>query len=204
MGSLPSVLVEGSRNVLEELILPLPRSTPASAAAEVDLPALVDTYATTLFRVAHSLLRNRAEAEDAVQDTFLRVLQHQRNLPAVRELRPWLIRITWNLALDRRRRKIPDQADDLFLHSLVAPNAPADQVLEDAQGSRLVLAAMDRLPKAERQALLLSALDELPISEIAQIMQKSESAVRALLFRARTRLRERLQTDNPRPKGVKS
>ena len=57
---------------------------------------------------------------------------------------------------------------------------------------RGTLEAIDRLPAPERQALLLSALQELETAEIAQIMNKSESAVRALLHRARTRLRERL------------
>ncbi len=177
--------------MLEELALPLPRST-ASTATEVDLPAPVDTLATTLFRVAHAVLRNRAEAEDTVQDTFLRVLEHQHKLLAIRDLRPWLIRITWNLALDRRRRTTPDQADDLFLQALISPQMPTDQALGDAQQSRLVLQAIDRLPKPERQALLLSALEELSTAEIAEIMNKSDSAIRALIHRARTHLRERL------------
>ena len=179
--------------MLEELTLSLPRSTTTSAAQEVDLPALVDTHASTLFRVAHAVLRNRAEAEDAVQDTFVRVLEHRGTLPTVRDLRPWLVRITWNLALDRRRRKSPDQAGDLFFATLIAPDIPADQALSAAQGTQAVLHALDRLPKPERQALLLSALDELSTAEIAGIMQKSESAVRALIHRARTRLRDRLR-----------
>ena len=181
--------------MFEELTLPLPRSTTSLAAAEVDLPALVHTHATTLFRVAHALLRNRAEAEDIVQDTFLRVLQHQRALPAIRDLRPWLIRITWNLALDRRRhtRRHPtDQAEVFFLQSLTSTQTPTDQALCAARQAARVLQAIDRLPGPERQALLLSAVEELETAEIADVMQKSESAVRALVYRARTRLRERL------------
>lgn len=159
---------------------------------EVDLPALVHAHAATLFRVAHSLLRNRAEAEDVVQDTFVRVLERQAHLPSVRDLRPWLVRIAWNLALDRRRRVRPEQADTLFLHSLTAADTPTDRALGDKEQARRVLDAIDRLPRAERQALLLSALDELSPAEIASTMGKSESAIRALIFRARTRLRDRL------------
>ena len=168
------------------------RQAAKAATAPLDLPALVETHATTLFRVANSLLRDPAEAEDVVQDTFLRVLQHQKSLPAIRDLRPWLIRIAWNLALDRRRRARPEQADDALLQTLIAPSTPADQALHEAQQMRLTLAAIDRLPAPERQALLLSALQELETAEIAAIMNKSESAIRALLHRARTRLRERL------------
>ena len=170
------------------------RSTPAAHADEVDLPALVAAHAQLLFRVAHSVTRNRSEAEDVVQDTFLRVLQHRSSLPAVRDLRAWLLRITWNLALDRhrRRRHTPDQADDLFLQALISPGTPADLALAQAEQTRAVLHALDHLPAAERQALLLSAIDELGTPEIAAAMGKSHPPVPALLFRARTRLRQRL------------
>lgn len=170
------------------------READGTVTAPLDLPALVETHATTLFRVANSLLRNRTEAEDVVQDTFLRVIENKNKLPEIRDLRPWLIRIAWNLALDRRRRTRPDQADEAFLGSLVAQTTPADQTLGEAQQMRLTLAAIDRLPAPERQALLLGALGELETAEIARIMNKSESAVRALLHRARTRLRQRMAT----------
>lgn len=186
--------------MLEELTLPLPRSA-TTAAAEVDLPALVETYAATLFRVAHAVLRNRAEAEDTVQDTFVRVLEHRGSLPTIRDLRPWLIRITWNLAVDRRRRvrRNPTaQADDLFLQTLGSPHPGTDRAFEDAEQTRRVLGAIERLPKAERQALLLSALEELSTVEIAEVMGKSESAIRALIYRARTHLRERLDKGGKR------
>jgi RNA polymerase sigma-70 factor (ECF subfamily) len=164
---------------------------------ETDLTALVDTYASLLFRVAHSILRNRAEAEDIVQDVFVRVLEHRLKLPEVRDLRVWLVRITWNLALDRRRRIRPDQMDDQFAAALVAHTAPADQALADARHVAAVLREVERLPAPERHALLLSAIDELSITELSTLLNRTESAIRALLFRARTRLRQRLEKGNP-------
>jgi RNA polymerase sigma-70 factor (ECF subfamily) len=113
-------------------------------------------------------------------------------LPAVREMRVWLVRIAWNLALDRKRRIRPEQMDAVFAQSLVARERPADTVLEEARRLRQVLAAIERLPKSERAVLLLAAVEELDHAEVAAVLGKSESAVRALLFRARTRLRERL------------
>jgi RNA polymerase sigma-70 factor (ECF subfamily) len=163
------------------------------AAPEIDLTALVETHASLLFRVAHSILRNRAEAEDIVQDVFVRVLEHRLNLPAVRDLRVWLVRITWNLAIDRRRRIRPDQMGDQFAEALVAPTAPADEALAGARQVAAVLREIERLPQSERHALLLSAIDELSITELSSVLNRSESAVRALLFRARTRLRQRLE-----------
>jgi RNA polymerase sigma-70 factor (ECF subfamily) len=164
-----------------------------SVRSEIDLAALVETYSSLLFRVAHSVLRSRPEAEDVVQDVFVRVLEHRRSLATVRELRVWLVRIAWNLALDRRRRIRPEQFDEGFAESLIARNLPADEALHERQRLRAVLRELERLPKAEREVLLLSAVDELGTAEMAEVLGRSESAVRALLFRARTRLRERLE-----------
>ena len=164
-----------------------------SAAAIADL---VHTYSPLLFRVANSILRSPAEAEDVVQDLFVRVLERvQRRREAldnILDMRVWLVRIAWNLALTRRRRIRPDQMDDLFAQSLVGKSLPADQAVAEAQRIKAVLREMERLPKAEHHVLLLSAVEELGTAEIAAVLGKSESAVRALLFRARTRLRERL------------
>jgi RNA polymerase sigma-70 factor (ECF subfamily) len=161
--------------------------------SEIDLAALVETYSLLLFRVAHSVLRSRAEAEDVVQDVFVRVLEHRRSLTAVRDMRVWLVRVAWNLAIDRRRRIRPEQFDEGFAESLVARSLPADEALKEAQRLRSVLRELERLPKAERDVLLLSVLEELGTAEMAEVVGRSESAVRALLFRARTRLRERLE-----------
>ncbi len=159
----------------------------------IDLSTLVHAYSALLFRVAHSILHNRAESEDLVQDVFLRVVERQESLPEVRNLRAWLIRITWNLALDRRRQIRPEQLDEPFAVSLAAATVPADQALAETRQIVAVLSAIQRLPRQERHALLLSTIDELSIPEISTILQRSESAVRALIFRARTRLRQRME-----------
>lgn len=162
------------------------------AGSELDLTPLVETYSGLLFRVAYSLLRSRAEAEDVVQDVFVRILRRTLDLRTVRDLRVWLIRITWNLSIDRRRRIRPEQIDEDYAKALVATNTPADEALDDAQRMKAVLRELGKLPRAERQVLLLSTVDELETPEVARVLGRSESAVRALLFRARTRLRERL------------
>jgi len=163
------------------------------ARSEIDLAGLVGSYSALLFRVAHSVLRSQSEAEDVVQDVFVRVLERRRSLSEVRDMRVWLIRITWNLALDRRRRIRPEQMDESFAQGLMARNMPADEAMDEEQRVRSVLREMERLPKGERHVLLLSAIDELGTAEMAEVLGRSESAVRALLFRARARLRERLQ-----------
>jgi RNA polymerase sigma-70 factor (ECF subfamily) len=169
-----------------------------SGRSEIDLAALVETYSSLLFRVAHSVLRSRAEAEDVVQDVFVRVLEHRRSLTAVRDMRVWLVRVAWNLAIDRRRRIRPKQFDDGFAESLVARDLPADEAMKEAQRLRSVLRELERLPKAERDVLLLSVVEELGTAEMAEVLGRSESAIRALLFRARTRLRGRLEEGEDR------
>ncbi len=168
-------------------------SSMEGVGSEIDLAALVESYSALLFRVVHSVLRNQAEAEDVVQDVFVRVLEHRRRLPEVREMRVWLVRIAWNLALDRRRRIRPEQFDEGFAEGLVSREVPADEALNEARRMNAVLREMERLPRAERDVLMLAAIEELGTAEMAEVLGRSESAVRALLFRARTRLRERLE-----------
>jgi RNA polymerase sigma-70 factor (ECF subfamily) len=176
---------------------PYPQEARPGLRSVVVVADLVQTYSPLLFRVANSILRSPAEAEDVVQDVFVRVLERQRSerreaLDSILDMRVWLIRIAWNLALTRRRRIRPDQMDDLFAQGLVSKSLPADQAVAEAQRMKAVLREMERLPKGEHHVLLLSAVEELGTAEIAAVLGKSESAVRALLFRARTRLRKRL------------
>jgi RNA polymerase sigma-70 factor, ECF subfamily len=171
------------------------------ARPAVDLAATVEAYSTLLFRIANSVLRSRTEAQDVVQDVFLRVVQHRLSLSTVRDMRVWLVRIAWNLALDRKRRKRPEQLDESFANSLASATMPADAAMEEAQRFRSVLREIERLPKGERHVLLLSAIEELNTAEIAAVLGRSESAVRALLSRARARLRDRLVRE--RPEGEK-
>ena len=163
------------------------------AVARPDLSVLVRDYSGLLYRVALSLLHNTAEAEDVVQDAFVRVLERERELACIAEIRPWLVRIAWNLALDRIRKRRPDQMEDLFAATLISVEVPADQALAEVQQIDAVMRAIKTLPRLEKQALLLSAMDELSTAEIAAILGKTESSIRSLLFRARAHLRERLK-----------
>ena len=176
---------------MEGWSLALPISDDAGSA--LDLASVVDIYSRLLFRVAYSVLRSQSDAEEVVQDVFVRVLEHRGSLDAIRDMRVWLVRIAWNLAIDRRRRIRPEQMDAQFAAALVSGSMAADQALDEAERMQSVLRELDRLPRAERQALLLAAVEELGASEMAAVLGRSESAVRALVFRARTRLRERLE-----------
>ncbi len=157
-------------------------------AEEDVLAALVSEYAPTLYRVAFSVLRNPADAEDAVQETFLRVLRHRETLAEVRDRRVWLIRIVWNIVLDRKRRsKTRPETDDVseLARVLPASGLSAEQIAAAAQHHAHVLACVERLPAKEREVLQLSAFEELSSVEIAEVLGITESSVRSRLFRAR-------------------
>jgi RNA polymerase sigma-70 factor (ECF subfamily) len=133
-------------------------------------------------------MRNAAEAEDAVQETFLRVLKNKNKLPEVRDARVWLVRITWNVVLDRKRRsKVRPETDDIAdLVRTLPCSGPGGEAATIAEAEyRRILGLIDTLPSKERQALLLSAVEELSTAEIASVLATSESSVRSRLFRAR-------------------
>ncbi|HEX7729610.1 MAG TPA: RNA polymerase sigma factor [Terracidiphilus sp.] len=165
-------------------------------AAEETLAALVGEYSGALYRVAFSVLRNATDAEDAVQETFLRVLRHRDTLHEVRDHRVWLIRIVWNIVLDRKRRaKTRPETDDIadLARILPASGLSAEARAAAAQHHARVLGCVEQLPAKEREVMLLSAFEELSSVEIAAVLGITESSVRSRLFRARNLLAELLQ-----------
>jgi RNA polymerase sigma-70 factor, ECF subfamily len=162
---------------------------------EATVEALVNQYASALYRVAYSVLRNAPDSEDAVQETFLRVLKHRDTLDEVRDQRVWLIRIVWNIVLDRKRRaKTRPETDDVEELARVLPSGglSAEQHAAAAQHHARVLACVDKLPTKEREVLMLSAFEELSSVEIAAVLDITESSVRSRLFRARNLMADML------------
>ena len=159
-----------------------------SDASAMAIAALVDEYAGTLYRVAYSVLRNAADAEDAVQETYLRVLRHRDGLAEIRDPRVWLVRIVWNVVLDRKRRsKTRPETDDIadLARLLPASGQSAEDRVSSAQHHERVLRAVAKLPAKEQQVLILSAFEELSSVEIAHVLGTTESTIRSRLFRAR-------------------
>jgi RNA polymerase sigma-70 factor (ECF subfamily) len=162
-----------------------------SEASATAIAALVDEYAGTLYRVAYSVLRNAADAEDAVQETYLRVLRHRDGLTEIRDPRVWLVRIVWNVVLDRKRRaKTRPETDDIadLARMLPASGMTAEERVASAQHHENVLRAVSQLPEKEQRVLILSAFEELSSVEIAQVLGTTESTIRSRLYRARNLL----------------
>ncbi len=181
------------------IVAPAPAPSLTEADAGEAISALVTQYSTTLYRVAYSITRNAAEAEDAVQETFLRVLRHRDKLGEIRDHRVWLVRITWNVVLDRKRRaKARPETEDIsdLVRTLPAKSLTAEKTAISAQEHARILALIDTLPRKERDALLLSAVEELTTAQAAAVLGTTESSVRSRIFRARHQLGALLDMDN--------
>ncbi len=157
-------------------------------------------YNQRLFRVARSILRNETEAEDAVQEAWLRAFTHMDKLQDANRLGGWLSRIAANEALDRLRRRgpaLPDNAD-LLSERHAAPGGIASLPTPDAEERRrearsFIEEAVDRLPENFRTVFVLRAIEELTIEETAQILSIPRDTVKTRLHRANKLLREDLK-----------
>jgi RNA polymerase sigma-70 factor (ECF subfamily) len=165
--------------------------------------ALMRRHNRTLFRTARAILRDDAEAEDALQEAYL---QAYRALPGFRSearLGTWLVRIVANEALMRLRRQtrraqiVPMQSADATpgLEEVSDTSMDKDRpesTAERAQVRRLLESQIDALPDAYRTVFMLRAVEELSVEETAAVLGIPEATVRTRFFRARSLLREAL------------
>ena len=166
----------------------------ARAQPEEDLlEVVVRDHARLVYRIAYSVLRNPADAEDAVQETFLRVLRYGKKMSGVRDRKAWLAQIAWRVAVEHGSRVARDAArTELAGDHLLSPGHGADRVLLEKERSELLQQLIAALPDQLRDPLVLSTLEELPPREIGAVLGISEAAVRSRTFRARQILRERM------------
>jgi RNA polymerase sigma-70 factor, ECF subfamily len=161
-----------------------------SRTAEQKIEAAVREHAHIVFKICYAVVRNHHDAEDATQEVFLRVWRHVSRLEEIEDLRSWIARIAWNVAIDRKRKPREQPIDD---HFEVPQKARAEQDVISGQMLELLERAINKLPRKERQALILASVEEMSMAEIAQIVGTSEATVRGRVFRARQQLRERMK-----------
>ena len=154
------------------------------------LAARFEEHRDRLTAVAHRLLGSRAEAEDAVQEAWLRV--SRAGTDGVENLGGWLTTVVARVALNQlraragRREDPLDDAPPARLHAVADPAEEA--VLADSVGLALTV-VLDQLEPAERLAFVLHDLFDVPFDEIAPIVDRSPAAARQLASRARRRVR---------------
>ena len=164
--------------------------------AEDELESLVREQARFVYRVCYSVLRHHHDAEDAAQETFVRVWRNRSKLAGIRELRGWLARIAWRVALDRRRANPEMSLDDAVqaVAKLRAAGATAEQLVSDRQMAALLERLIASLPRELREPLVLSTIEEMTAADIAAALEIPEASVRTRVFRARQLLREKLDS----------
>ncbi len=161
---------------------------------EEEFGALVQRQSRFVFRVAYAVLLNSHDAEDAVQETFLK-LYRNHGWRHVSNERAFLARVAWRIAVDRRPRSAQTAGsgfDSNLAEDPPSPRPGPEQTLLAANQYALIHALIDRLPEELRVPLVLSAFDELNSREIGTILGIPEGTVRTRLQRARQMLRQKL------------
>ena len=158
-----------------------------------NLELAVRRHARFVFKVAYGVLRNSHDAEDVVQEVFLRV--HRKGTEGVQDLPAWLATIAFRLALDRTRKP---QALDIEEFELPTHEPNAEHIAIRRQQIDRLHRLIAALPENLRYPLVLSALEELNSRQIGDILGIPESSVRGRIFRARQILKEKLAVTETR------
>jgi RNA polymerase sigma-70 factor (ECF subfamily) len=199
MGLRTVFMSEGKRVVAGEAILKGLATFERSRVESINemLEALVRGHSRLVYRIAYAVLRRHHDAEDATQETFLRVLRYSSKLAAVEDPKTWLARIAWRVALDRskqrgRTREIALDDPEKPIPEAASSDAPADETLHGAEVSAALERMIAALPEKLREPLILSTIEEMSPREVAETLGINEAAVRSRVFRGRQILRDKL------------
>jgi len=166
---------------------------------------LMRRYNSRLFRIARAILKDDAEAEDAVQDAYLEAFRHIGEFRGESQVATWLTRIAINQALMRLRRHKRDHVVVPFPGDANAPAAQIEVVDRKAESPatatlraeirNVVEARIDELPPAFRAVFIMRDVEEMTVQETAECLGIPPATVRTRLFRARALLRGALARD---------
>lgn len=151
---------------------------------ETDCQRLVQQHTDRLYRLALSYCRNREDAEDVVQEVFIKYLKHRGTFQNEAQLRSWLLKVTANTCRDLLRS--PWRHRRCSLEEIGEP-----AVLMEEESA--LLTAVLGLPTKYRGIVHLYYYEDYSVADIAEILEISESAVRMRLLRARQRLKDELE-----------
>ena len=162
---------------------------------------LVERHQNAVIGTVAKMLGNHSEAEDIAQQAFLRIWKNAKRYRPEAKFTTYLFTITRNLVFNetrRRSRKKEISADEREENSNIqaeaSPNLQPDAELLQVELQKAVDAAISALPETQRMAVILRRYENMPYEEIGAVLNLSVSAVKSLLFRARTTLREALSS----------
>jgi RNA polymerase sigma-70 factor (ECF subfamily) len=160
---------------------------------------LVGRYAAKLSRFAERLLRDATEAEDVVQETFMRLWQHARDYSPEARVTTWLHRITHNLAVDRLRAR--GRTRPLVDEDEMPASARQTTLLDEKRRVLALDQALAGLPERQATAIVLVHLHGLSGAEAAEVLGVGPEAVESLLARGRRALKAALAERSSAPKA---
>jgi RNA polymerase sigma-70 factor, ECF subfamily len=190
--------------------MPIPAESDAELVARLQrgddaaFEAVVRTHGGRLLSVARRLLGNDADAQDAVQDAFVRAFKAIHTFEGRAQLSTWLHRIVVNTALMklRQRRRHPEESMDELLpdfrsdgHQAVASREWSDALLERKETAALVRDAITRLPDRYREVLVLRDIEDRDTAETADLLGTTPNVIKVRLHRARQALRTLLDRE---------
>ena len=160
---------------------------------------LVERHQDAVVGTVAKMLGNASEAEDISQQVFLRLWRHAKRYRPEAKFTTYLFTITRNLVFNESRRRsrrkevsANERSESSHLQVEANPERRPDAELLQAELQEAVDAAIAALPEAQRMAVVLRRYEQMPYEEIAGVLDLSVSAVKSLLFRARTTLRDSL------------
>jgi RNA polymerase sigma-70 factor (ECF subfamily) len=170
---------------------------------------LIRTYNQRLYRLARSILRNDSEAEDVLQEAYLRAFAHLDGFRGDSALSTWLSRIVINEALGRlrKRRRMPvteipedrlkgyDGGASIIPFPLVSSEADPERTMAQRQILNLVERATDDLPEIYRTVFVARVIEGLSMEETAEALSIKPETVKTRLFRARRLVREAIEKE---------
>ncbi len=161
----------------------------AQQGSKAAFGAIYAHFQVPLQRFAYRLCGDRALAQDAVQDAWLRTAKHLRRLDDVRAFRSWLYRsVRWQCLdlLKQRKREVAIAAQD-------SPEAAGEDMAGAIEASAGIAAALAKLPEVERQIVQLFYMDELSVAEIGSVLSVPAGTVKSRLHRARAMLKQKFE-----------
>jgi RNA polymerase sigma-70 factor (ECF subfamily) len=161
---------------------------------------LLERHRAPVIRFLYRMVQNQAVAEELAQEAFLRVYRARARYEPTARFTTWLFRIAMHLALNSLRdqrswkyqESLDEEAEDTASRQLADRRPTIEQKLLDRARLDEVRRAVAGLPDKQRAAVLMHKYEEMEYSQIAQVLECSESAVKSLLFRAYETLRARL------------
>ena len=190
--------------------MPIPAESDAELVARLQrgddgaFEAVVRAYGGRLLSVARRLLGNDADAQDAVQDAFVRAFKAIHTFEGRAQLSTWLHRIVVNTALMklRQRRRKPEESMDELLpdfrsdgHQAVGARDWSDALLERKETAAIVREAIARLPDQYREVLVLRDIEDRDTAEAAELLGTTPNVIKVRLHRARQALRTLLDRE---------